>query len=265
MPTCSSSPPRISGRPAACSPPEARAAVLDVGAANRCARPRGRLRRRVPLRPCPGRCDPGPRSRPRRVRRARRARRSRRASGSAGSILPAGPRRAVRRGEAAGRPRLARSSTSSPSPTSSPAASSTATCGGCGPSTAARRDALLGALAEHLPELTPVGIAAGLHLVAWLPEDLDEAAVIAAGAAQGVVDRRRVALPAGAVAARRSDLRLLEPHGGSDRGRGRAARPRRGPPLPSELNQPRSTASGSVYVALSFADPARLGTLVISR
>jgi GntR family transcriptional regulator / MocR family aminotransferase len=49
-----------------------------------------------------------------------------------------------------------------------------------------RRDALLAALAEHLPELEPVGIAAGLHLVAWLPDDLDEAAVIAAAAEQGV-------------------------------------------------------------------------------
>jgi GntR family transcriptional regulator / MocR family aminotransferase len=49
-----------------------------------------------------------------------------------------------------------------------------------------RRDALLGALAEHLPELEPAGIAAGLHLVTWLPEDLGEAAVIAAGAREGV-------------------------------------------------------------------------------
>jgi GntR family transcriptional regulator/MocR family aminotransferase len=35
-----------------------------------------------------------------------------------------------------------------------------------------RRDALLTALARHLPELEPAGIAAGLHLVAWLPQDL---------------------------------------------------------------------------------------------
>ena len=34
-----------------------------------------------------------------------------------------------------------------------------------------RRDALLTALAQHLPELEPAGIAAGLHLVAWLPRD----------------------------------------------------------------------------------------------
>jgi len=49
-----------------------------------------------------------------------------------------------------------------------------------------RRDALLAALARHLPELEPAGIAAGLHLVAWLPQDLDEATVIAAAAREGV-------------------------------------------------------------------------------
>ena len=49
-----------------------------------------------------------------------------------------------------------------------------------------RCDALLAALAEHLPELEPAGIAAGLHLVAWLPEDLEEEAVIAGAAVEGV-------------------------------------------------------------------------------
>jgi GntR family transcriptional regulator/MocR family aminotransferase len=49
-----------------------------------------------------------------------------------------------------------------------------------------RRDALLTALARHLPELEPGGIAAGLHLVAWLPQDLEEATVIAAAAREGV-------------------------------------------------------------------------------
>ena len=49
-----------------------------------------------------------------------------------------------------------------------------------------RRDALLRALARNLPELKPTGIAAGLHLVAWLPPDLDEATVIAAAASEGV-------------------------------------------------------------------------------
>jgi GntR family transcriptional regulator/MocR family aminotransferase len=50
----------------------------------------------------------------------------------------------------------------------------------------ARRDTLLTALAQHLPGLEPAGIAAGLHLVAWLPADLEEATVIAAAAREGV-------------------------------------------------------------------------------
>jgi GntR family transcriptional regulator/MocR family aminotransferase len=49
-----------------------------------------------------------------------------------------------------------------------------------------RRDVLLAALAEHLPEFEPAGIAAGLHLVAWLPHALGEEAVIAAAAREGV-------------------------------------------------------------------------------
>jgi GntR family transcriptional regulator/MocR family aminotransferase len=49
-----------------------------------------------------------------------------------------------------------------------------------------RRDALLRALAQHLAGLEPAGVAAGLHLVAWLPPDLDEATVIAAAAREEV-------------------------------------------------------------------------------
>src|SRR6476661_1661944 len=49
-----------------------------------------------------------------------------------------------------------------------------------------RRDALLRALHRHLPDLTPVGASAGLHVVAWLPPDLDEAAVVARSGAIGV-------------------------------------------------------------------------------
>jgi GntR family transcriptional regulator/MocR family aminotransferase len=49
-----------------------------------------------------------------------------------------------------------------------------------------RRDTLLGALREHAPELEPAGTAAGLHLVAYLPEDLHEAAVVQAAADRGV-------------------------------------------------------------------------------
>ncbi len=50
----------------------------------------------------------------------------------------------------------------------------------------ARRDTLLRALREHLPELRPVGASAGLHVVAWLPDGVDEAALIARAAVVGV-------------------------------------------------------------------------------
>ena len=49
-----------------------------------------------------------------------------------------------------------------------------------------RRDVLLEALARHLPQLEPTGIAAGLHVVAWLPAGLEESLVIAAAARAGV-------------------------------------------------------------------------------
>lgn len=50
----------------------------------------------------------------------------------------------------------------------------------------ARQDALLDALRRHLPELRPVGASAGLHVVAWLPDDVDEAALVARAAGVGV-------------------------------------------------------------------------------
>jgi GntR family transcriptional regulator / MocR family aminotransferase len=49
-----------------------------------------------------------------------------------------------------------------------------------------RRDALLAALARHLPWLRPVGVSAGLHLVTWLPPHLDETAVVGAARRAGV-------------------------------------------------------------------------------
>jgi GntR family transcriptional regulator/MocR family aminotransferase len=49
-----------------------------------------------------------------------------------------------------------------------------------------RRDILLTALREKAPALEPAGIAAGLHLVTWLPPDLDEATVVSAAASRGV-------------------------------------------------------------------------------
>ena len=49
-----------------------------------------------------------------------------------------------------------------------------------------RRRALLEALARHAPALRPAGASAGLHVVAWLPDESDEAAVIARAAELGV-------------------------------------------------------------------------------
>ncbi len=50
----------------------------------------------------------------------------------------------------------------------------------------ARRDALLASLKRHLPELRPAGTAAGLHLLAWLPDGTDETAFAARAADRGV-------------------------------------------------------------------------------
>ena len=150
-------------------PAERRAAVLRWARERRRARHRGRLRRRVPLRPRARRRHAGPRAGPRGLRRVPPARRSRPGCGWAGSSLPPRPRR--RRGRRPRRsPTAARPpSTSSPSPTSWTAASSTATCAGCARVYRRRRDALLAALARAAARARPAGIAAGLHLVAWLP------------------------------------------------------------------------------------------------
>jgi GntR family transcriptional regulator / MocR family aminotransferase len=49
-----------------------------------------------------------------------------------------------------------------------------------------RRDVLLNALRERVPDLDPAGVAAGLHLVTWLPSDLDETTVVEAAARRGL-------------------------------------------------------------------------------
>jgi GntR family transcriptional regulator/MocR family aminotransferase len=49
-----------------------------------------------------------------------------------------------------------------------------------------RRDALVAALAEQLPQIRIGGAAAGLHLVAWLPEGADEPAIAGAARRRGV-------------------------------------------------------------------------------
>jgi GntR family transcriptional regulator/MocR family aminotransferase len=50
----------------------------------------------------------------------------------------------------------------------------------------ARRDALLAALTRYLPELRPVGASAGLHVLAWLPDGVDEATLVERAAELGV-------------------------------------------------------------------------------
>ena len=89
-----------------------------------------------------------------------------------------------------------------------------------------RRDALLGALARHLPDLGPTGISAGLHLPAWLPPDLAsaEAGILAAADRAGIaiagVATRRVAPGPGWPALRlRRDRRGPDRRGGPDAGR----------------------------------------------
>ncbi|HET7473499.1 MAG TPA: aminotransferase class I/II-fold pyridoxal phosphate-dependent enzyme [Candidatus Limnocylindrales bacterium] len=49
-----------------------------------------------------------------------------------------------------------------------------------------RRDTLLDALARRMPDVRPVGASAGLHVLAWLPDDVDEAAVIRDAAEAGI-------------------------------------------------------------------------------
>ena len=49
-----------------------------------------------------------------------------------------------------------------------------------------RRDVLLAALARHLPALRPVGAAAGLHILAWLPPELDPETIVVAAATAGI-------------------------------------------------------------------------------
>ena len=49
-----------------------------------------------------------------------------------------------------------------------------------------RRDVLLVALARHLPEFRAIGTSAGLHILAWLPANLSEEALVRSAAARGI-------------------------------------------------------------------------------
>ena len=146
-------------------------AVLSPERARRCcagrrqrrADHRGRLRRRVPLRPRADRGHAGPRARPRASMPAPRARPWRPGSGSAGSCRrPASLRRFA----------AAKALADRGSPVLDQLAFADFLARGefdrhlrrMRPLYRRRRDALLAALAQQLPELEPVGIAAGLHL-----------------------------------------------------------------------------------------------------
>jgi GntR family transcriptional regulator/MocR family aminotransferase len=49
-----------------------------------------------------------------------------------------------------------------------------------------RRDVLLASLATHLPALRPAGISAGMHLLTWLPDGMDEDTVITRATEAGI-------------------------------------------------------------------------------
>ena len=50
-----------------------------------------------------------------------------------------------------------------------------------------RRDALVDALRNHLPDIEIAGVEAGQHLVGWLPDGVDEESAQSAAAAAGVL------------------------------------------------------------------------------
>ena len=163
---------------------ENRAAVLRWAAETRRGRHRGRLRRRVPLRPDAGRRAAGAGPRPRRLRRVGEQDPRARAA-ARWFVLPghlAEPMAAAKIAADRGSPALEQL-----------ALADLITRGEFDrhlrrmrPVYRRRRDALLTALARRLPRLEPAGVSAGLHLVTWLPPHLDEATVVDAAARAGV-------------------------------------------------------------------------------
>ena len=158
---------------------------------------RGRLRRRVPLRPRADRRDPGAGARPRGLRGLGQQGRSRPGlrlgwlRRAAGARRPRSPRRSRRADHGLGRPRparvrrLPRARRARPPPApDAPDLSPTARrpAGRAGPPPARR--------------CVRPGASAGLHVLAWLPDDVDEAAVVEAAAGRG--HRRAAAWAPGA-------------------------------------------------------------------
>jgi GntR family transcriptional regulator/MocR family aminotransferase len=67
-----------------------------------------------------------------------------------------------------------------------------------------RRDGLLAALRHHLPEFRPVGASAGLHVLAWMPPELDEESLVRSAAEadiglEGIAESRIAAGARGAI------------------------------------------------------------------
>ena len=164
--------------------PPRRRALLDWARGRR-PRHRGRLRRRAPLRPRAG------------------GRAARRSPPSTSSTWAACRRRWPRRcGWAGWSPRrtcgrswwCASSGRTSPAPPS--ASSPSPSCSTSGAferhlrrvrgRQRTRRDALLAALREHLPDARVHGVAAGLHLLVGLPDGIDDADVAERALASGV-------------------------------------------------------------------------------
>ena len=152
-----------------------------LGAADRRAGRRGRLRRGVPLRPRPGRLPPGPR--PGRGRAPR--------LGQQGARPGAAARLARRTAGAPGRGRArikAAADLGGPVLEQLAFADLLATGGydrhlrRARRTHRQRRDALVAALGTHLPGARVSGIAAGLHLVVELPAGVDDVALAARAA-----------------------------------------------------------------------------------
>ena len=156
-----------------------------LGRRERRGRHRGRLRRRVPLRPDAGRCPAGHGPGPGRLRRV--GEQDPGAGAAARVVRHAGaPGRADGRGQDRRRPRLARAGAARPGRPSSAGASSTGTCAGCARSTGAAATRCWPRCPGGCPGSSRPASSAGLHLVTWLPPGLDEATVVEAAARAGV-------------------------------------------------------------------------------